>query len=421
MCLLYEGKDPLLRNKNQMERINSYVEKVKSNQYRLWKNGKPLLTTLDIELTERCNNNCIHCYINQPADDRDVLHKEMKTDEIKRIIAEAASLGCLTIKFTGGEPLLREDFEDVYTYTRKLGIKVFLFTNATLITRRLADLFAKMPPRETIEITYYGMRQSSYEAVSRAPDSYEAANRGINLLLKKKIPFALKNALLPPVMHEVDEFESWASQLPGLNQKPTFTVSLNLRCRRDSDKKNSTIKDMRLSPDETIKLFARNRDGYLNDMKQFCLKFMGTGGRRLFTCGAGLRGGTVDAYGRFQLCLLLRHPETVYNLRDGCLREALTSFSNNVRNLEAQNPEYLRRCARCFLKGLCGQCPGASWIEHGTLDTPVEYLCEVAHAKAFFLGLVSKKEKAWEVDTKGNNQGKDQGKPFINKKIGRWK
>jgi hypothetical protein len=36
-------------------------------------------------------------------------------------------------------------------------------------------------------------------------------------------------------------------------------------------------------------------------------------------------------------------------------------------------------------------------MEHGTLDTPVEYLCEVAHTQAKFLGLINANEKAWEV------------------------
>jgi hypothetical protein len=48
--------------------------------------------------------------------------------------------------------------------------------------------------------------------------------------------------------------------------------------------------------------------------------------------------------------------------------------------------------------GLCEQCPSKSWMEHGTLDTPVEYLCEVAHAQTRYLGLLEGGEKAWQID-----------------------
>jgi len=69
-----------------------------------------------------------------------------------------------------------------------------------------------------------------------------------------------------------------------------------------------------------------------------------------------------------------------------------------LRETKATNPDYLRRCARCFLKGLCEQCPAKSWTEHGTLDTPVEYLCDVAHAQARYLGLITDQENAWKVE-----------------------
>jgi hypothetical protein len=79
------------------------------------------------------------------------------------------------------------------------------------------------------------------------------------------------------------------------------------------------------------------------------------------------------------------------------LRDAHENFFPTVRQITATNQEYLERCAGCFLHGLCEQCPAKSWSEHGTLDTPVEYLCQVAHAQAYFLGLLQPGQNAWEV------------------------
>ena len=142
---------------------------------------------------------------------------------------------------------------------------------------------------------------------------------------------------------------------------------------------------------------SRKKEEYIKGMKEFCSKFMRPPGTKLFSCGSGCGGGCVDAYGMFQPCLSLRHPATVYNLKKGSLKEALTNFFPKTRKMKAVNSEYLSRCARCFLKGLCEQCPAKSWVEHGTLDTPVDYLCEIAHTQAQFLGLVKGNEKAWEV------------------------
>jgi radical SAM protein with 4Fe4S-binding SPASM domain len=95
--------------------------------------------------------------------------------------------------------------------------------------------------------------------------------------------------------------------------------------------------------------------------------------------------------------MMLRHPVAVYDLRNGSLKDALTDFFPRLREMKAKNPDYLARCARCFLKGLCEQCPAKSRMEHGTLDTPVEYLCQVAHAQALDLGLLKEGETAWNV------------------------
>jgi len=356
-----------------------------------------LLGRLDLELTERCNNNCIHCSINLPMVDEGARQQELGAAKIQNILAEAAALGALSVRFTGGEPLLREDFVDLYLFARRLGLRVLLFTNARLITPELADLFARIPPLEKIEVTVYGMKPQSYEAVSRVPGSYEEFWGGVGLLLERNIPFVVKGALLPPNRSEMDSFEAWAATLPAMHTPPSYSMFFDLRGRRDSPTKNLLIKTLRIEPEEGITILRRRGEAYSGEMRQFCSKFMGPPGDLLFTCGAG-HGVCVDAYGRLQLCLPLRHPDLAYDLHKCSLKEALTDiFPRLRRETRASNPDYLARCARCFLKGLCEQCPAKSWAEHGTLDTPVEYLCRVAHAEARHLGLLRDGESAWEV------------------------
>jgi radical SAM protein with 4Fe4S-binding SPASM domain len=372
-----------------------YAEKVQAGEGRLWRTHRPLLGHLDIELTERCNNDCIHCCVRLPQDD-EARRRETTTSEVESIVTEAAALGCLSVRFTGGEPLLREDFEQLYLCARRLGIRVLLFTNARLITPRLANLLARIPPGQPVEVTVYGMKPESYEAVSRVPGSYAEHRRGIALLLDRRVPFVVKGALLPPNRREMDEFETWAATLPGMDRPPSYSMFFDLRGRQDSADKNRQIAGLRVTPEQGIALLGRRRQTYLEEMAQFCSRFMGPPGDRLFTCGAG-QGAAVDAYGTAQMCLMLRHPDTTYDLKPGSLQDALTDFFPRLRETRATNPDYLAHCAHCFLKGLCEQCPAKSWAEHGTLDTPVEYLCQVAHAQARDLGLLRGEERAWEV------------------------
>ena len=362
-----------------------------------WKDKKPLLGWLDVEITERCNNNCIHCSINLPAGDRTARDRELGTPEIKDILRQAVSLGCLCVRFTGGEPLLRGDFEDLYIFARQQGLKVLLFTNATLITPSLADLFGRMPPLEPVEITVYGMHRESYEAVTGVAGSFDTARRGIDLLLEREVPFVVKGTVLPPNRDELGEFEAWAAAVIRMDAPPSYSMLFELRERRDSQEKNRQIRALRLSPDEGLHILTRRPDEYRKGMGEFCSRFTSPPGDMLFSCGAGVGRTCLDAYGRLQACLALRHPDTTYDLRAGSLEDAMTRFFPEVRRMRARDHDYLTRCARCFLKGLCQQCPASSWSEHGSLDTPVEYLCEVAHTQARYLGLVEEDEWAWEV------------------------
>jgi radical SAM protein with 4Fe4S-binding SPASM domain len=359
------------------------------------KGKSPVLAALDMELTERCNNRCIHCYINRPTRDRGAEAREMGTEFVLDVLRQAADLGCLEVRFTGGEPLLRPDFADIFLAARRLGMEVILFTNARLVTPDLAALMARVLPGRPVEVSVYGMRAESYDAVAGTPGAFREFRRGVDLLLGYGIPFVVKGALLPQNRHEKDEFEAWAATIPGMDRSPAYAVNFDLRTRRDSPEKNRQIEKLRLPPEETVGLSAGDTE-YRSGMRQFCARFLGPTGDRLFTCGAGC-GISVDSYGFAQMCLSLRHPDTVYDLREGTLRQALLDFFPRARDRKAENPDYLRRCAACFLRGLCDQCPARSWTAHGTLDAPVQYLCDVAHAHARQLGLIRPGEHGWEV------------------------
>ena len=374
---------------------NAYIVRKDRDSHQLWKGeGKPH-AQLDIELTERCNNACIHCCINMPAEDKQVRSRELDTGAWKHILQQAAELGVMTVRFTGGEPLLREDFSDLYLFARRLGLNVLLFTNATLITPQIAELLAAIPPLEEIEISVYGMKRESYEAVTGVPGSYTEYWNGIQCLLDRKVPFVVKGALLPPNRNEAEAFAAWAAINPRMDASPSYSMFFELRGRRDSDAKNSRIRSLRVSPEEGLAILTQQPEHYRREMADFFERFTSPPGTRLFTCGIG--PGCVDAYGVFQPCLSLRHPDVTFDLKNGDLKEAMASVYPRLREMSATNPLYLKRCARCFLRGLCEQCPARSWSEHGTLDTPVEYLCQVAHAQARFLGLLKDEERAWDV------------------------
>ncbi len=381
-----------------------YTEKIPVDRFPLWEKirDKGLLSQVSMELTERCNNNCIHCYINLPANDEEAKKNEITFEEIKAIADEAANMGCLSWHLTGGEPLLREDFADIYLYLKKKGMGVTLFTNAALINAKITKLF-KRYPSQNIEVTIYGLSQKTYETVTRNPGSFDAFKQGINLLKDNHIPFTLKTAALPQNFDEIRKMRDFTRSLTG--EHLGVTLELNLGSRFNHASKRDHIKRLRLSPDKVIQVLKQDEKRYRKDMERFCQKFLGAPmDDHLFSCGAGIGGCHIDAYNNFQLCMLLRCPDCVYSLRQGSFKEAWEKFVPKVREIRASNEKCQEKCQKCFLKSFCEQCPAWSWMEHGTLDEPVEYLCEIAHTEAVWLGLLKEGEKAWEIVRNGTKK-----------------
>lgn len=376
--------------------MSDYVRRLAADRNPLWRTRQPTLSRLDVELTERCPNRCPHCYINRPAEDEEAAPREMTAGRVKEILTEAASLGCLSVRLTGGEPLLRPDFEEIYLFARRLGLKVKLFTNGVLLTERLAGLFARVPPLEKIEIGIYGLTAESYGPAAGGAGTYDAAWRGVKLLLERGVPFVVKGAYLPSNRGEVARFDAWAAALPGAEGQPALSILFGLRSRRDSESRNEEIRRLRPPAAEAVRVITRHPEAYRRDTSLFLERFAGPPGPGLFRCGAGRGSACVDAYGRAQPCLLLRAPEFVRDLGGTDLRGALAEYSAlSVR--AAADTDYLARCARCFLADLCDMCPAQSWTEHGTLDRPVDYLCDVTHGLGRFLGLLREGERTWEV------------------------
>ncbi len=346
--------------------------------------AKRTLISFDVELTARCNNNCRHCYINLAAGDQRALESELSSQQILEIARQAVDLGALWCLVTGGEPLLRDDFSEVYLGLKRLGLLVSLFTNACLVTPEHVALFSKYPPRD-IEVTVYGATRETYETVTRLSGSWDQFQRGLGLLLGGGLKVRLKAMALRSNAHELDEI----SRFCRVRTKDYYRFDPFLHLRLDGDvARNEEIRAERLSPAEIVDV---ERADYqrLVALQDECATgelvdraFADETCDRLLQCGAGTSSFAVGHDGKFRLCSSLCHTGTTYDLLNGTLREAWQEWAPHVRNLRSAAPEFLEKCRRCRLANLCMWCPANAGLETGAMDSWVQYFCEVAHARA---------------------------------------
>lgn len=340
------------------------------------------LVSFDLEVTARCNFACRHCYINLPAGDTLAQKRELSLQEIREIVDEAVSLGALWCLITGGEPLLREDFCDIYSYLREKGLMVSVFTNGSLVTDGHVELFKKYPPRE-VEVTVYGITRETYEKVTLKPGSFSAFCRGLGLLLENGVRVQLKSMALRSNLHEQEEIGRFCRKRTW----DYFRFDPFLHLRYDGNhERNMAIKSERLSPGEIVTLERADPErrqaiesncARLHSQKRSSLVY-----NRLLKCGAGNESCSISYGGIFRLCSSLWHPGCVYDLRNGTLSAAWRDFVPQMRAMCSDRMDFLEKCHICPIIDLCMWCPAHAYLETGELDRPVEYFCEVAHARA---------------------------------------
>jgi MoaA/NifB/PqqE/SkfB family radical SAM enzyme len=165
-----------------------------------------------LEPTFRCNLRCVHCYVNKPAGSAEEKARELTTARLIQVIDEIADAGCLNLLLTGGEVLLRPDFEELYRHALRRGMLVTVYTNGTLVTDRIADLFDRHRPL-LVEISLYGMTRATYERVTGVPGSFDRCLDGIRRLVERGVPLKLKTMALSWNAHEVADMQAFAAEL----------------------------------------------------------------------------------------------------------------------------------------------------------------------------------------------------------------
>jgi radical SAM protein with 4Fe4S-binding SPASM domain len=325
-----------------------------------------------IELTFRCNLRCAHCYVSEASGDRRAKRQELATAEALRITDEVAELGCLWMLLTGGEALLRSDFAQIYLHMKKRGLLVSVFTNGTLITPRLADLLAEYPPL-VVEITIYGSTPAVYERITAIPDSFRRCLRGIELLLDRKVHLRLKTIPMALNYTDMGQMRALAAGY-GLDLEWDPLVN----CRVDGNGRTTAV---RLSPDQIVALEKQDPKRVSHYQKTFRDKETVELQPNLFACGAYLYSFHIDPYGNMFPCMLVRWP--AYNLREGSFCQGWHEFFPAMRNRMRTKS---LPCDACQFNVVCDHCVGWAQLETGDPEGKVQFLCDLADARAEAFG-----------------------------------
>lgn len=320
-----------------------------------------------IELTERCNLNCVHCFINQPANDPVAEGKELSTQQWKTIIDQLADAGTLFLLITGGELLLRQDFPEIFTHACRRGMLVTVFSNATMLTPELIDLLAEWGVH-SLEVSLYGATRETYEAVTRQAGSFDRCLRGIELALSRGIKISLKTVLLTSNLHELEAMQALTEKF-GLE----FRYDSTLWPRLDGSKANLQYQ---IGNQEILKLDLadpKRREAWEKTAMEYDGRLLRA--ENVFSCGAGERSFHIDSKGRLNPCMMVRRPS--YDIQQMGFSEAWKKLGE-IRHMKRKQKT---ACETCPAGTLCTHCPGWSLAFYGDYESIAQDICEMGNIR----------------------------------------
>jgi radical SAM protein with 4Fe4S-binding SPASM domain len=339
--------------------------------------GERVPLQVSIEVTRRCPLECLHCYNNLPMGDVEARQREMTKEEHFRVLDELVEMGCFWVLYTGGEIFARKDFLEIYTYAKKKGFLITLFTNGTMINETIADYLVEWPPF-AIEITLYGRTRETYEALTAIPGSYDRCLRGVRLLKERGLPLKLKTVATSINKHEVMAMRRFAEDELGVEFKMDGQINPRIDC-------SQSPLAVRLTPEEVVALDMSAPKG-MSEYRRLAqhdlenppsLAQIDT----VYFCGGGMTGFAINAYGEMGICVISQ--QETFSVRElGVARV----WEGSLLQLRSRKRTQMTKCVQCRIQSLCGMCPANGEMENGDRESPVEFLCQVAHLRAAAVG-----------------------------------
>lgn len=176
--------------------------------------GIPLAGTF--ELTARCNFNCKMCYVHHNAE----VTRELSAQSWIDLGRTAAQNGMLFLLLTGGEPLLRKDFSQIYAALKKLGLMISINTNGSLISDEILQLFAEFPPSR-VNISLYGGCNRTYQALCGNP-AYNSVTENIKKLRALNIGVKLNCSVTPDNAADIQDIFAFGREVNVPVQATTY-------------------------------------------------------------------------------------------------------------------------------------------------------------------------------------------------------
>lgn len=329
----------------------------------------PKLMNFQIELTSRCNERCIHCYI--PHEFKEGM---ISPDLFYSVLDQLEDLSCWQVTLSGGEPMLHPRFKEFLRAAKEKDMYVAVLSNLTLLDDEIVDIL-KDGNVSSVQVSLYSMNPEHHDAITKLPGSFEKTKVAIEKLIANDIPVQIS---CPTMKENKDDYVGvmqWARE-----HKIRAHTDYSIMAEYNNDTSNLSH---RLSPEECGEVI-KDILGWDSDYQEeilssdFAAQVLNyENALDAPLCGVGISTCCMVADGSVYPCAGWQS-YVCGNLNEDTL-DHIWNDSEKMQYLRSLRQRDLKKCADCDDRAFCSPCMVRFANESPTGD-PFEispYFCEV--------------------------------------------
>jgi radical SAM protein with 4Fe4S-binding SPASM domain len=327
---------------------------------------KPHLEQFQIELTSRCNERCIHCYI--PHENK---ISDIKPELFYDVLEQCSKMGVLALTLSGGEPLLHPQFTEFLRKAKEYDFAINILSNLTLLTD---EMIAEMKNNRlsSVQVSLYSMNSIEHDEITQLPGSFEKTKRAVLKLIENDIPLQISCPTMKQNKQGYVDVLRWANQ-----HKCLAYTDYIMMARYDHTTDNL---DNRLSLDEVTKVL---NDIIMNDLDYQKGLLIDDFEEKVQksrkdepVCGVCHSSFCMVANGNIYPCAGWQ--DYVLGNVSETLLEKIWNDSPKVRYLRSIRKKEFPKCLVCPDRAFCAMCMVRNFNENKDIYRINEHFCKVA-------------------------------------------
>lgn len=330
------------------------------------RNKNPLLQNISVEITQKCNERCIHCYI--PHENKTII---MSDSDFYRIVDMCREMQTVVnFRITGGECMTHPSFKNYIKYVKDNGFALGLLTNLTMLDDEIIEIL-QTGTLSNVQVSMFSVNPEIHDKITALSSSLEKTLRNIEKLEKAGIPVAIATQIMEINKDSIEDLYEYTKK-HGFNLRCDWTII----AKENRNRENLSHRLCNLSDYKNMcKIRLKYIDGYANELREDLSRPLKSETTHL--CNAGTNGLYIDTN-------LNAHPCPGWDLTVGNLKkESLSDIWNKSETLRKVRDVVLKdfpKCATCSIRNLCHICMAQADLENTAnnfkFEIP-EYVCDM--------------------------------------------